>query len=310
MKPKFLVLFSIIASAKAEERLSWFTNDKEIRKSIFVPDNLSEGKEENRVLPLVFNNDRDKKIIELKCIMRGYNTSNNPSDYKDARWSYPGFDDRKVNVSAPPQNGTEEDVAYRIWTIAISITAADAGKKLVTCAFQQGDFPLSIDFKFLIFRKIPRRSLKEPVKECEKQGENRKLKNHDFMYDFGGSSALEETDLNKQIEDDIKMQISKNYRRDTKVGRCCKKEMFCVKIIKRKGNQQHKKQQNDANKESRQKNKRLELFNQQHQQQKNANESRQKPKRSELVSILQEMKTHWQGVGKLLIRAILISKAS
>merc|ERR1711915_482736 len=71
------------------------------------------------------------------------------------------------------------------------------------------------------------------------QGENRKLKNHDFKYDFGGSSALEETNLNKQIEDDIKLQIiNKYHRRIITVWRCCNKEMFCVK---RKGKkQQHK----------------------------------------------------------------------
>ena len=40
----------------AEERLSWFTTDLILRKCIFVPDNLSEGKEENRILPWVFHN--------------------------------------------------------------------------------------------------------------------------------------------------------------------------------------------------------------------------------------------------------------
>ena len=84
----------------AEERLSWFTKDPKIKKSTFVPDNLSEGKEENRVLPWVFHDNQPYKM-QLKCIMRGYNASNNPSDYKDARWSHPGFSDSQVNTSAP-----------------------------------------------------------------------------------------------------------------------------------------------------------------------------------------------------------------
>ena len=58
--------------------------------------------------------------------MIGYNASNNPSDYQEARWSYPGFSDSQVNTSAAPENGTEQGVQYRIWTIEINTTAADA----------------------------------------------------------------------------------------------------------------------------------------------------------------------------------------
>ena len=53
--PFFLLLLN--NAAKAEERLSWFTKDAEIRSSIFVPDDLPEGKEENRILPWVFHSD-------------------------------------------------------------------------------------------------------------------------------------------------------------------------------------------------------------------------------------------------------------
>ena len=148
------VVLALSASISAEERLSWFTTDPEIKKRIFVPDNLSEGKEENRVLPLVFHDNDERKILQLKCIMRGYNASNNPSDYKDARWSYPGFSDSQVNISSLADKGKENGVPYAIWTIEINTSAADAGKKWATCEFQQGDFPLSTDFTFLILRKM------------------------------------------------------------------------------------------------------------------------------------------------------------
>ena len=52
--PFFLLLLN---AAKGEERLSWFTPDQELRSTIFVPDDLPEGKEENRVLPWVFHSD-------------------------------------------------------------------------------------------------------------------------------------------------------------------------------------------------------------------------------------------------------------
>ena len=93
---------SLITLIRAEERLSWFTTDPEMKRSIFLTDNLSEGKEENRILPWVFHDEETEKVLELECIMRGYNASNNPSDYQDARWSYPGFDDSQVDTSAPP----------------------------------------------------------------------------------------------------------------------------------------------------------------------------------------------------------------
>ena len=79
---------------------------------------------------------------------------------------------------------------YAVWTIEINTSAADAGKKWATCEFQQGDFPLSTDFTFLIFRKM---SKEENV----------------VFYDFGG--FLDEKDINKQLEDDIKKQISDHY---------------------------------------------------------------------------------------------------
>ena len=74
-----IILYSSTIIIKAEERLSWFTTDEDIKKNINVPDNLSEGKEENRALPWVFHDMEEKKIMELKCIMRGFNDSNNPS---------------------------------------------------------------------------------------------------------------------------------------------------------------------------------------------------------------------------------------
>ena len=148
------IFWLLIIFIRAEERLSWSTSDIELKKSIFVPDNLPEGKEENRVLPWVFHDDKVRKVMKLKCMMRGYNASNNPSDYQDARWSFPGFDKTQADTSAKADKGEENGVPYAIWTIKINTSAADAGKKWATCEFQQGDFPLSIDFKFLILKKI------------------------------------------------------------------------------------------------------------------------------------------------------------
>ena len=108
-----LVLSYSILSTLSEERLSWFTKDVDVKRSIFVPENLSEGKEENLVLPWVFHSDDETKVMRMKCIMRGYNASNNPSDYKNARWSHPGFDDSQVDTSAPAEMGDEDGVALR-----------------------------------------------------------------------------------------------------------------------------------------------------------------------------------------------------
>ena len=226
MEIQFLVWFFVV-TVQAEERLSWFTKDVEVKRSIFVPDNLPEGKEENRVLPWIFHSDDDRKIIELKCIMRGYNASNNPSDYKDARWSHPGFDVSQVNVSAPVEKGNEGGVPYAIWSIKVNISAADHGIKWTTCEFQQGDFPLSIDFKFLIFKKSERRP--------------REIA-HQLIYRYSSGRSLKESDINNQIEDDIKRQISGHYNlKPSKVRRCGaknNKNRFCVKVKveKTKGN--------------------------------------------------------------------------
>lgn len=219
MTTKYIVWFStILQFVKAEERLSWFTTDEKIKKSIFVPDNLPEGKEENRVLPLVFHDSEESKLIQLKCIMRGYNATNNPIGYKDARWSHPGFSDSQVNTNISVDKGDENGVQYAIWTIEINTTAADAGKKWATCEFQQGDFPLSTEFKFLIFRRLP---------ESEKLVRKRKK----YKYDLGGT--LDEKDLNAEIEDDIKRQIRDHYSNEKilKVKRCVNDgEKFCITV--------------------------------------------------------------------------------
>merc|ERR1712110_259038 len=172
------------------------TNDEDLKRSIFVPDNLSEGKEENRILPWVFH-DQKNKLMELKCIMRGYNASNNPSDYQDARWSHPGFDNSQVDTSAPPIKDEENGEPYAIWTIRIDTSAADAGIRRATCEFQQGDFPLSTDFIFLIFRI---------VKEDQQQ----------VVYSLGGNVG--EQNINMQIEDDTKRQISEHYKVESSSG--------------------------------------------------------------------------------------------
>ena len=168
---------SLITLIRAEERLSWFTTDPEMKRSIFVPDNLSEGKEENRILPWVFHDEEMEKVMELKCIMRGYNASNNPSDYQDARWSHPGFDDSQVDTSAPPVKDEENGKPFAIWTIRNNTSAADAGIKWATCEF----FPLSTDFIFLIFRIVKEDQQKE-------------------VYSLGGNAG--EQNINMQIEDD------------------------------------------------------------------------------------------------------------
>ena len=195
----------------AEERLSWFSKDQELRRSTFVPDNLPEGREEDRVLPWVFHDDETGKVMELKCIMRGYNVSTVPRNFHDARWSHPGFDDNQVDTSSPREEGTENRVPYAIWTIEINTSAADAGIKKATCEFQQEDFPLSIDFKFLILRKV---SL---------------LGEEHVVYDLGG--FLDEKDLTQQVEDDIKRQISEHYSMPaSSVTRSEDGQMFRIRI--------------------------------------------------------------------------------
>ena len=182
--------------AKAEERLSWSTTDQELRKSIFVPDDLPEGKEENRVLPWVFHFEDETKMMQIKCMMRGFNDSNNSEDHKEVRWSHPGFNESQVDTSAEAENGEEDGVPYRIWTMEVNISAEDAGKKLATCEWQQGDFPLSTDLTFLIFRRI----------QCSPTEANKSI-----VLSYGLGEQLNEKDITQQIEDDIKRQISEHH---------------------------------------------------------------------------------------------------
>ena len=197
----------------SDGRLSWFSRDADVRKRIFVPDNLSEGKEETRVLPWVFHSD-ETKAIELKCLMRGYNVSNNPVDYHHARFSYPGFDDSQVDTSAPAVLGEESGVPYAIWTIEITISAQDAGKKWATCEWQQGDFPMSIDFKFLIFSKLSSST------EAEEE-----------MLSYGLREHLDEKDITRQVDNNIKTQISKNYSVPaSKVSRSDDGQRFLISV--------------------------------------------------------------------------------
>ena len=180
-----------------------------------MPDNLPEGKEENRVLPWVFHDDETEKVMELKCIMRGYNATRNPSDYLDARWSHTGFNDTQVATSEQPIKDEENGEPYAIWTIRVNTSAADAGKKWATCEFQQGDFPLRTDFKFLIFKKI----------SDDYDEEN----NRALSYSLG--EYLDEKDINRQIEDDIKRQISEYYSMPaSSVIRSEDGQMFNIKI--------------------------------------------------------------------------------
>ena len=192
---KVLVLSYATLSTLAEERLSWFTKDSDVRKSIFVPDNLSEGKEENRVLPWVFHSDDETKVMPINCIMRGYNASNNPRDYKNARWSHPGFNDSQVDTSAPADMGEEDGVPYAVWTMEITISAEDAGKKWATCEWQQGDFPLSTEIKFLIFKRFSK-----PPTEAGP-----------IVLSYSLGEQLDVKDLTQQVESDIKRQISDHY---------------------------------------------------------------------------------------------------
>lgn len=189
------IILLLINGAKAEERLSWSTTDQELRRSIFVPDDLPEGKEENRVLPWVVHSEDQTKMMQIKCMMRGFNDSNNSGEYKEASWSHPGFNDSQVDTNSTAEKGEEDGVPYRIWTMEITISAEDAGKKSATCQWQQGDFPLSTDFTFLIFRRL----------QCSPTEAG------SIVLSYGLGEQLNEKDFTQQIEDDIRRQISEHY---------------------------------------------------------------------------------------------------
>ena len=225
---KVLILSYATLSTLAEERLSWFTKDSDVRKSIFVPDNLPEGKEENRVLPWVFHSDDETKVMHINCIMRGYNASNNPSDYKDARWSHPGFNDSQVDTSAPVDMGEEEGVPYAIWTMKITISAEDAGKKWATCEWQQGDFPLSTEIKFLIFKRFS----EHPAEAGPSVLQSYSL----------GEQKLDIKDVTLQVESDIKRQISDHYSVSaSSVSRSQDGQEFIISVNADDGNESRKK---------------------------------------------------------------------
>lgn len=203
----FLVIGVIrVETLWAEERLSWTwnldwnTKDLEFKRSVFTPYNLPKGQEANRILPWVFHDDGDTKLMELRCLMTGYNPSDNPSDYKNARWSHSGFDDSQIDTTTPPEIGDDYGNPYAIWTIKINTTASDAGKKWVACEFQQGDLPHRTEFVFLIFKRLADQNV-------------RHLQNavgYGHAYGLGGE-FLDEKDINYDIEMDIKRQISKHY---------------------------------------------------------------------------------------------------
>merc|ERR1711971_424799 len=130
--------------------------------------------------------------MQLQCIMRGYNASN-----KDVRWSHSGFNANQVNKSAPVETGDNQGVPYAIWTIEITTSAANTGKKWASCK-QQVECPLSTDFKFLIFKNY--KKITKPWTQ-----------NVVYKYGYGGRAILDNTDLTQQVEDDIKRQISEHF---------------------------------------------------------------------------------------------------
>ena len=172
---------------KDERQLSWFIEDPEIFESMFIPDNITEGEKENRVLPWVFHNDQDFKMMQLECIMRGYSNDN-------VSWSHPGFNDSQVDTSTPVVIGDDQGVPYAIWAIKINTSAADAGIKGAICELQQqGNISLSIVFKIIMLRNV------------SGPGDQNVL-----IYDLGGE-VLDEEDVTKEVEDDIKRQISEHF---------------------------------------------------------------------------------------------------
>ena len=124
--------------------------------------------------------------MKLRC----YNVTNSPFNYINARWTHPGFKASQVNTSDPIQTGYENGVSYTIWTMEVNVSAADTGKKWTICDFQQGDFPLRIEFTFLFFKKYDQ--------------------DQDVVTDHIGS-FIDKRDINSQLEYEIKRQISDNY---------------------------------------------------------------------------------------------------
>ena len=203
-----LLLIVIVGVVNFEERLSWVIEDPEIRRSIFVPDDLPEGEEETRVLPLVFHSIYETKVMQIKCRMRGYNASNNPWYYQDALWIHPKFDESQVDTYADAEHGNEDGVPYAIWTMKITISSAkDAGKKWATCKWQQEGMQWKTDMKFLIFRPLSYSLVREESNSTLSLPEEAET----VVLAYGLGEKLDEKDLTKQIEDDIKRQISDHY---------------------------------------------------------------------------------------------------
>ena len=91
--------------------------------------------------------------------------------------------------------GDEDGVPYAIWTMEVTTSAKEPGKKWATCEWQQGDFPLSTDFEFLIFRRISN----IPTEAGKK------------VVSYGLGEHLDDKDTTQQIEDEIKRQMSNHY---------------------------------------------------------------------------------------------------
>lgn len=110
-------------------------------------DTLAEGREENRVLPLVLV-EGGLERVELSCIMRGYNTSYGTTP----RWTHQDFPDREVIINNDPDTGAEDGQDYAIWSITVPLSRDDVGVKTVICEYQQGNFVRSPEVKFQIYK--------------------------------------------------------------------------------------------------------------------------------------------------------------
>ena len=117
----WFTFFLPLGFIKTEERLSWNSPEKSV--NLIAPNYLPESKKENRRLAVVI--DGNSKIIELSCIMSGFegNQASTPTWKTD-------FQDDQISKSDDGPSWIEEGDAG--WNIKINVSSEDSGDKVTS----------------------------------------------------------------------------------------------------------------------------------------------------------------------------------